>query len=122
MLQIGGDLIAQAVIEEGLANRSEIWGGRTASPAQLAAGLGGVAEGRGLHQFEILLVLCCGAAGSLVDPFAGVALVEPAKPVKGGEELVVAAESRGGHEAAQGEGIDQPVVEVLVGRNLRRRH
>ncbi len=76
IVEVDSNFIAQLVIEERLANRSEIRGARSAVPAQLAAGLGGVAERRGLHQFEILLILCRGAAGGLVDPLTGVGLAQ----------------------------------------------
>ena len=75
-----------------------------------------VAEGRRLHQLQILLILRGGAAGHLVHPLADVLLVQPAKAVEGGKELVVPAEARSGHKAAHREGVDQPVVEILVRR------
>ena len=42
--------------------------------------------------------------------------VEAAEAVEGGEELVVAAKSRGGDEAAHGEGVDEAIIEVLIRR------
>ena len=77
--------------------------------------LGGVAEGRRLHELEVLLILGGRAGGDFIDPFADVGACEAGKAGEGGEELVVAAEAGHGHEAAQGEGVDETVVEVLVG-------
>ena len=70
-------------------------------------------KGRRLHQLEILLILRGSAAGHLVDPFAGVALVRPPNLAEGREELIVAAEAGRGNKAAHGKGIDKAVVEVL---------
>ena len=71
---------------------------------------------RRLHQFEILLILRGCAAGHLVHPLAGVPLAQPAEAIECGEKMVVAAEAGGGHEAAHGEGVNQSVVEHLIGR------
>ncbi len=120
VLAVGSNFVAQAVAEQRLADtgQSPAGGFQPISWAIWAA----CDEGRRLHQFQILLILRGGAAGHLVHPLARMPLVRPPKAVKGGEKLVVAAESGAGHKAAHGEGIDQPVVELLVGRNLRRRH
>ena len=83
-------------------------------PAELIAELGGVREGRGLHDFEVLLVLRGGACGEFVEPFADVDLVDSMETVEGGEELVVTTGAGGGDEAAHGEGVDEGVVELLV--------
>ena len=77
--------------------------------------LGGVAEGWGIHQLEVLLVLGGGAGGDFIDPFSDMGGFEAGKPGEGGEELVVAAEAWHGDEAAQGEGVDEAVVEILRG-------
>ncbi len=82
-------------------------------PAELVAEGGGVGEGWGLHDFEVLLVLGGGAGGYFVEPLAGVVL-EAAEAGEGGEELVVAVDAFGGDEGAHGEAVDEVVVEGLV--------
>ena len=70
-------------------------------------------EGWGLHDFEVLLVLCGRAGGDLVEPFAGVGL-QAAEAIEGGEELVVTIDAFRGNEDAHGEAVDEVVVESLV--------
>ena len=83
----------------------------TSAPEPLLVGyLGGVAEGRGLHQLQILLILCGGAASHLVDPLADVPVADPFVMVKSREKLIVPAELRRGDKTAHGKGINQPVV------------
>jgi hypothetical protein len=69
-----------------------------------------------MHEFEVLLILCGSAAGHLVYPLAHVALVQSPNAVKRGEKLVVPVEARRWNKAAHGEGIDESVIEVLIGR------
>ncbi len=71
-------------------------------------------KGRRLHELEVLLILRGSAGSHLVDPFSGVALVD-AELGEGREELIVAAEAGRGNKAAHGKGIDEAVVEVLIG-------
>jgi hypothetical protein len=72
--------------------------------------------GRSLHEFQVLLILGGCAAGCLVHPLTVVhLLVQPREAGESGEELVVTAEAGSGHKAAHGEGVDEPVVEILVG-------
>ena len=111
VLAICRHFVAQAPVQQILAKL-----GQVRIPADLARNPGRVPKCRRLHQFQVLLVLRRCPAGHLVHPFAGMPLVQPAKPGKGGKKLVVPAEARGGHKAAHGKGVDQPVVEVLVGR------
>src|SRR5579863_89422 len=74
-----------------------------------------MAEGRGLHQFQVLLVLGSRTAGHLVDPFADVFVAEVEHPFEeDGEELIVTAESRCRNEAAEGQRIDEAVIEILL--------
>ena len=106
----GGDFVAEAMVEELLTK-----GGEVGAEADLVGDGGRVAEGWGLHELKVLLVLSGGARGDFVDPFAGVRSLEAREVGEGGEELVVPAEAGHGDETAQGEGVDQAVVEVLVG-------
>ena len=108
---VGGYFAAEA------GSSKSVWRGWAESGFQpsLSAIWCGVAEGRRLHELEVLLILGGGAAGDFVDPLADVALAQSAEAVKGGEELVVAAEAGRGDKAAHGEGVDEAVVEVLVG-------
>jgi len=92
---VGGNFVEDAVVEEVLAEF-----GQVRVEADLMGDGCGVAEGRGLHQLEILLVLGSGAACDLVDPLANVGLVEAAEAVERVEELVVSAVARRGDEVA----------------------
>ena len=91
-------------------------------PSDLMGNRRGVAEGRRLHQLKILLILHGGAAGRLVHPFACVVLAGSAKTRECSEEMIVRAQAGAGHKAAHREGIDEPVVEILVSRNRRCRN
>ena len=122
VLAVGSNFVAQTVVQQRLAQLGKILPGGLRLQADLVGNPGRVHEGRRLHQFQILLILRGGAAGYLVHPLARMPLVQPAKAVEGGEKLVVPAESGGGHKAAHGEGVDQAVVEILVGRDLCRRN
>ena len=59
---VGGDFVKEAKTEEFLTE-----GGEVSVPAGLVSDLGGVAEGRRMHQFEILLVLGGGTGGEAAD-------------------------------------------------------
>ena len=75
----------------------------------------GMAEGRGLHQLQVLLVLIGGAAGHFVNPLADMAALEATEAFEGGEELVVSAPAGSGNKAAHGNGVDELVIEILIG-------
>ena len=111
MFAIGRDFIAQALIQQSLPVLGEGRGQRV-----LAGDRGCMAEGRCLHKLQILLILRGSTTGHFIDPLAGVALIQPPISRKGGKELVVAAEARRGHKAAHGEGVDEPIVKILVCR------
>jgi hypothetical protein len=81
-----------------------------------------MAEGRRLHQLQVLLVLRRGAPSHLVYPLARMFPAQAAKSREGCKKLVVSAESRRRHKAAHRERIHQPVVEVLVRGNRCRLH
>ena len=71
-----------------------------------------------LHDFQVLLVLGGGAGGYLVEPFGDGGLFECVPAGEGGEELVVAAPAAGRDVAAHGEGVDELVVEGLIGEGV----
>ena len=81
-------------------------------PAELISCCSGVIEAGGVHDLEVLLVLRGGARGDFVEPVA-LRVLETAEAIEGGEELVVAAPSGAGDEAAHGEAVDHCVVDCL---------
>src|SRR4029077_3238269 len=83
-----GDIIAQAAIEQGLSKFGEI-----ILPTDIIRDLNRVAEGRRLHQFEVLLVLRGGAGGNFVEPFAGMTRIDDSKLCERVEKMVVAADA-----------------------------
>src|SRR5947209_4455668 len=83
-------------------------------PRNGGAEFGYVREDGRLHDFEVLLVLVSSANCHLVEPLAGMRLVNAAEATEGGEEVVVSADASAGNEAAHGKRIYKGVVEVLV--------
>ncbi len=69
-----------------------------------------------LHQLQILFILRGGMRGDLIDP-RGFETIVVAEAPEGVEEVVVAGVASGGDEGAHGEGVDQLVVEVLIGED-----
>jgi hypothetical protein len=126
----GGDSLAEAVGEEGVADAGEGGrAGRIASgvvgegmvevEADFSAEVGTVAVVERLHDLEVLLVLVGGAGGEFVKPGSAIEFVGGAELVEGGEEVVVAAFAGGGDEVAHGEGVDGAVVVMLVSGEFR---
>jgi len=107
--EIGSDVVAETLREKRIAIGSEIEIERI-----LFCEGNGTAKRWRFHQLEVLLILRCRAAGDFVDPFADVTVAEAVKFSEGGEELVVSTEAGGGEIAAHGDGIDEPVVEILL--------
>ena len=101
-ISAGSHLVAQPVVQELL---TELHEGLRVSlrqlgiPADLVRDFERVAEGRRLHQFQILVVLSSGPAGHFVHPLGGV-IPEPTHAVKNGKELVVLAPACCGHKTA----------------------
>jgi hypothetical protein len=108
---VRGNFVAQAMVEQSLAHWAKS-GFQPISWAIWAAWLkGGVSISSRYCWFWAAARL---ATSSTHSPMW--LLAQPAKAVEGGKELVVPAEARSGNKAAHGEGVDEAVVEVLVGR------
>ena len=84
------------------------------APSDRACDLRRMAEGRRIHQLQVLVVLCRGPVRHFVHPLGRVALVQAADPVKNGKELVVPAPPRRWHKAPHRNRVDQLVVEQLA--------
>src|ERR1700757_4271654 len=104
-----GDVIAQTVIEQRLAKFGEI-----ILPAEVVCNLDRVNEGRRVHQFEVLLVLCGGTGGNFVEPRAGVARIDDLEFRKRVEEMIVTARTGGRNERAHRERVYERIVEMLI--------
>ena len=113
ILAIRGDLVAQA-------RSSSVWRNWAKSGFQPISWAICAAWPKGGVSISSRYCWFCAAArlatSSTHSPMC--CLFRPAKAVEGGKKLVVPAEAGRGHKAAHGEGVDQPVVEILVGRKL----
>ena len=87
---------------------------RSGGPFEVRGQLNNTGVVRGLHDFEILLVLSRGAGSDFVEPFSCVRFAGDVEAGERGEELVVSTDTGAGDEAAHGEGVDESVVELLI--------
>ncbi len=128
LFAIGGHHIAEAAGEKLIAEFREIgMGGSGGVAGAVERGIGrrgrpwdGVAELRrgeeigGVHDLEILLILCRGSASDFVEPFTDVTVVDSRETSEGGEELIVTANACAGNKAAHGKVVDEGIVERLI--------
>ncbi len=69
-----------------------------------------------MHDFEVLLILSCGAVGQFIHPLAHVlGILCRLKVIERCEEVIVSRLLGGGDKRSHGKGVDQLVVELLVG-------